>query len=654
MKLKYVRIKNYRSCKDVYIELRGLHALVGANGSGKSSVLRALDFLFNPANGKIDEESFWNGETDRRIWIEALFDNLTLEELEDDKLIPYLKPDKTFHIARSAQFIPVTGDTGTDSSDMKIIISQHYCKPIPSQLWLRQSEINGKKIAEWWNNKNELIVNGVSFADLFDGTTKPNVNGWKDKAKSFVEKHLFNEDLSDTWNENPQGYAGVLKGTLPNYVFVPAIRDVVDEAKVTKTNPFGRILHEILGSVTEDQKLEIETSLEKLKKRLNREGGSERLKGIVDTETRLNELLKDYMPCDLEIEFTPPTMETVLTNPLIFVNDGFRNIVSNKGHGLQRAIIFSILRYYSECVTGRGKFKKKSMIFAVEEPELYMHPLAQKTIRRVFQNIAKEGDQVIFSTHSAYLVDVAGFDEIIRIESTSSNENGKNVLKSKVWQLPIHKMINDLKARFPKEKPTERSIRDLYSHAYNPNRSEGFFAKKVILVEGATEQYALPIYADACDLSLDLLNISVVDCGGKGQMDRLYRMFNELGIPCYLMFDYDKDNTDPKIIKKSKSLLALLEADTSAPEDIRIKNNYTCFHDKWETSIAGQIDGIEDLTREAREFFGLQADSGKPLIARYIANKLVSQDPPAVPLIISKMLKKAINVKWTKSCLQKE
>ena len=142
MKLKYVRIKNYRSCKDVYIELKGLHSLVGANGSGKSSVLRALDFLFNPANGKIDEESFWNGETTRQIWIEALFENLTPEELGDDKLIPYLKPDRTFHIARSAQFNPVTGDSGTDSSDMKIIISQHYCKPFPSQLWLRQSEIN--------------------------------------------------------------------------------------------------------------------------------------------------------------------------------------------------------------------------------------------------------------------------------------------------------------------------------------------------------------------------------------------------------------------------------------------------------------------------------------------------------------------------------
>lgn len=653
MNIKQVKIKNYRSCENISIDFGNIHALVGANGSGKSTVLRALDFLFNPSKDKIDDEAFWNCDTTRTIWIEALFDNLTTEEIGDEKLSPFLKPDRTFHIARSAKLIIDEVHTDGELQDEKIVISQHYCKPTPSQPWLKPSEINVNNIAMWWAQKDELIVNSVCFGDYIGGTAKPQVGTWKEYAERFVQEHLTQEDLSDEWNENPLGYAGVLKGTLPHFVFVPAVRDVQDEAKVTKTNPFGRILYEILDNVTEDQKIEIEASLEKLKQRLNREGGAERLKSIVDTETRLNEILAEFMPCDLEIEFSTPTMETVMTKPLIFVNDGFRNIISNKGHGLQRAIIFSILRYYSEQVTGRGVNRTKRMIFAVEEPELYMHPLAQKTIRRIFQNIAKEGDQIIFSTHSALLVDVAGFDEIIRIEAISSIENDKNVLKSKIWQLPIQMMINDLKSRFPDTKPTETSIRDLYAHAYHPNRSEGFFAKRVILVEGATEQYALPVYADALGLSLDNLNISVVDCGGKGQMDRLYRVFNELGIPCYLLFDYDKDNSDKNTIDKSESLLTLLEADPSAPEDVRIEDKYSCFPNKWETTMADQINGIEDLTKEAREFFGFSADSGKPLIARYIARKLVSQDPPLIPSVLDEILKKATTVSWEKSCLHK-
>lgn len=653
MKLKWVRIKNYRSCEDVRVDFGPLHALVGANGSGKSSILRALDFLFNPAKGKIDEEAFWNGETDQTIWVEAVFDALTPAELANEQLKPYLKPDGTFHIARSAKVVAESPDADEDSADEKITISQHYCKPTPSQTWLKQSEINGKNITEWWMARDELVVNGTSFADFIGGDAKPQVVTWKEKARAFVGKHLSDKDLSDSWHDNPQGYAGVLKGTLPHYVFVPAVRDVKDEAKVTKTTPFGRILYEILDSVTENQRKELEGSLKKLQERLNREGGAERLKSIADTEGRLNELLKDYMPCDLEIEFQPPTMEAVLTTPLIFADDGFRNIVSNKGHGLQRAIIFSILRCYSEQVTGRGATKKKSMIFAVEEPELYMHPLAQKTIRQVFLNIASEGDQVVFSTHSALLVDVAGFDEIVRVESTQTVTDGKKVLRTKVWQLTVDTMISDLKARVPEAKPTERSMRDLYSHAYHPNRSEGFFAKRIILVEGATEQYALPIYAEACGLALDPLNVSVVDCGGKGQMDRLYRVFNDLGIPCFLLFDFDKTNADAEVIKKSEALLTLIAADTAVPDDMRIEDTYACFPETWERTVGSQVPGIEDLTAEARKFFGLERDSGKPLIARYIARRLVSQGGKAIPKVVSDILKKAIEVTWRKSCLQK-
>jgi predicted ATP-dependent endonuclease of OLD family len=97
-------------------------------------------------------------------------------------------------------------------------------------------------------------------------------------------------------------------------------------------------------------------------------------------------------------------------------------------------------------------------------------------------------------------------------------------------------MIKDWKARHGID-ATDNSMRELYSHAYHPNRSEGFFAKSIILVKGATEQYSLLIYAEKAGYPLDSMNISVVDSGGKGSMDRLYRIFNELGIPCYMVFD---------------------------------------------------------------------------------------------------------------------
>jgi predicted ATP-dependent endonuclease of OLD family len=94
-----------------------MHALVGANNSGKSAVLRALDFLFNPSVRNLNEESFWCKDTTLEIRVEAVFSDLTDEEKE--ALKGYIKPDGTFHIARSAR-MGTKSDEDASESDQDI------------------------------------------------------------------------------------------------------------------------------------------------------------------------------------------------------------------------------------------------------------------------------------------------------------------------------------------------------------------------------------------------------------------------------------------------------------------------------------------------------------------------------------------------------
>ena len=190
-----------------------------------------------------------------------------------------------------------------------------------------------------------------------------------------------------------------------------------------------------------------------------------------------------------------------------------------------------------------------------------MHPTAQRTIRRVLRAIADGGDQVLFSTHSPLLVDVAYFDEIIRVDGTNRSGQKPAGNEARAFQLPMAYMIGGLDHSLPSTKPTDTSMRERYGHAYTPTRNEGFFAKKRILVEGATEAYCLPIFGQACGHDFDTLGVATIECGGKNQIDCLYRVFNELGIPCYVLFDYDKSNSDPDAVKASKSLLAFLGQD---------------------------------------------------------------------------------------------
>lgn len=655
MKLTLLRISNFRSCRDIALDLGSMHVLVGANNAGKSAVLRALDFLFNPSTKSLNEESFWNKDTSLEIRVEGIFSDLT--DREKEALGPYLKADGSFHMARSARMGAKSGESESDSEqgEDRIGIGQHYKKPVPEPEWLQESNISGNNIKGWWINKDKLTVGGVSFADFLGGTKAPTVGDWKEKSKEFITAHADIIPMQDTWIDNPKGYANVLKGTLPFFVLVPAVRDVAEESKGTKSSPFGKLLYAILDTVTQEKKTKIEGILVEISKQMNRTGGDERVSLIADTEKQLNTLLTDFFTgCDLEIEFATPTLEVLLSAPKLYVDDGFRNAVENKGHGLQRAVIFTILRRYAEYMTSAPDGKKRNLILAVEEPELYMHPQAQRTIRRVFRKISESGDQIIFSTHSSLLVDVAYFDEIIRLEISRNNIGGTKTTVSRAWQLPMSTMIEDIETRIPKLKGTvtSESMRDLYAHAYNPRRNEGFFASKIILVEGVTEEYSLPIYADALpNCGFDPQGISVVECGGKGTMDRLFRIFNELHIPCYLLFDYDSGNSDKNITEKSKELLALAGESQDAPQSLLVADGVACFPKKWEVDLKGEIPNCDTLVADARNELGLSDDTGKPLTARYIARKLTSRNPPVVPPSLKSIIEKAVAVAWKKSCL---
>ena len=82
MKLINLRIQNFRSCRDITLDIGSMHALVGANNAGKSTVLRALDFCFNPSTKCLNEESFWNKDTTLEIRVEGVFTDLTDKEKE--------------------------------------------------------------------------------------------------------------------------------------------------------------------------------------------------------------------------------------------------------------------------------------------------------------------------------------------------------------------------------------------------------------------------------------------------------------------------------------------------------------------------------------------------------------------------------------------
>lgn len=641
MKIDQIHIKNFKSLKEVHLECGNPVSIIGENNSGKSNVIEALDLFFNPSVQKLSEESFYERVTSEPIEIRVNFKDLNKWEREYISQwlsVDVLKVKRTFKWGSPPEITHVA------------------ILDVPEQEWLCEDEVTTHKIDEWWSNKANLVVANHNFCDYL-GTGTPTVKKWKEAISLFLKDCGKEIQSKEKEKENPTGFANVLKGGLPEFIPVPAVRNVTEEIKVGKTNPFGRLINALLTRVPPEHKSAIKEALDKVRGLINRSSGKERISAIKETEDLLEKMLCPSIECDLEINVPIPEFEIMFSDVEIYIDDGFKTSVETKGHGLQRSVIFSILRAYAELVrTGDvSEQKDRSIVFAIEEPELYLHPQAQRIMMQTLREISAGKDQVVYCTHSGTFVDIAHFDEICLMK----REKVDGHWRSAVTQLSMDALINDLKTRHPNTSPTPESMRERYSYVYGGTRNEGFFARKVVLVEGPTEEYSLPIYSAALEYNMDKEGVSVIATGGKGQMDRLLRVFNEFQVPCYVAFDADKSKTDAEGRRVNKELLELMGEPASETPPTMIRARFAVFEEKIETTLKEEIPEYDSLVSEAKEQLGISGDSGKPLIARYIAKKLVKKGEiegdkaKYVPTSIKGVIEKVRLLKWEGSVLRR-
>lgn len=608
MKIRKLHIENFRSLRNVTLQVSDLTTLVGRNNTGKSNLLRALKLFFNPSTRYLDETSFYNKETDRTIRMVARFDDLS--EWEEEKFSRWVDQG-TLRIGYEMTC------SDTDNYDIaRVAIVQ-----VPEPEWLQQDEISGAKIQEWWPHQDKLEVGGHHFGARL-GTSKPLVGDWQDEAEAFAGE--FREDIP--WIEqelkNPKGAKNVFTGSLPEFIYVPAVRDVTEETKVTQSSPFGQLIHSVLNEISSRQKDEIASELARVASRLNRGGDAERVEEIGAVESRLNELMNELMECDVEIEMEMPKLQEVFGEAQIYANDGVRTPIENKGHGMQRSMILTILRHYAELASERKageRASERSAIIAVEEPELYLHPQSQRTLMSVFREIASGRDQVLCSTHSSLFVDIGYFDEVCRFRRVMRDGNPQ----TEIQQLSMEMMLEDLRARTEKE-GTDEGMRSHYKNAFSSLVNEGFFADKVLIVEGPSEYYLIPPIARELGYDFDRRNVAVVHCHGKGQIDRLLRVFSGFGIPTYVWFDGDKESRKTETRRKTLELLELLGDPVEEIGDVetQVSDSYAIMATDLEDMLSDELEDHEELRGKAGDVYG---DCGKALKSKYIGQVIAER-----------------------------
>ena len=143
---------------------------------------------------------------------------------------------------------------------------------------------------------------------------------------------------------------------------------------------------------------------------------------------------------------------------------------------------------------------------------MFLHPQMQRSLYKTLHKIG-ETNQVIYTTHSPHFVSVPDYRDVLLVRR---NEEGTYVVQSSL------SADNKRRQKFLKE--------------LDPERSELFFAKRLLLVEGDTEKLALPEYAAGLDIDLDRAGATIVEVGGKRNLKDFAELAISFQIPTGIVY----------------------------------------------------------------------------------------------------------------------
>jgi putative ATP-dependent endonuclease of OLD family len=305
------------------------------------------------------------------------------------------------------------------------------------------------------------------------------------------------------------------------------------------------------------------------------------------------------------------------------------------GSGVRNVLVLALFQAFAKSFRGDA-------VLGIEEPELYLHPHAQRSLMKQFETLADAGNQLFISTHSAHFLDVARSDRIVLVDRCEDEEDD---VCTQVKTASSDELLEARKKLHPQRQMTVESVRAFVRNVRTAEMTEAFFARVVIVVEGPSEREAIPVFARARGLDFDEHGISIVSAGGKPTIDTLCQLYDLHGIQTYILFDNDGGRSSEKAANHTLCrLLGLQEADEPMP---CVKESYAILQGCWETQCRAHVEAIQaslydQLEAQARTELGISGDRNKPLVARFIADALVQRGhvPKFIEDILDEIRKK--------------
>ena len=402
-------------------------ALIGKNDCGKSNVLEILGAISFSHYILEDFYKYNNGVTGRKVSliVELKFTN---KEIETYKSYKGLKESNTlFYFSRRKEIKFTGGFARLFEEDLELNKSISYLK----KELLPYIEINFPEVVN--KDLNDEITLTIDSFQKLNNTIfiryKKAINKILYILNSFDDDYLC---VSEEGNKDNDDYLD--EYDIKRYTLIRHLEII--KSKIRKKYSLLPVLYH---RKSEDE-LQSMYQIEEVKKEIKDKKGIlykfivacgvqpyEFLQAM-DDENDCNTVksrnkIKEKVKYNIQKKFNDFYTEENVQIKVLFEKDLMKILVKIQGNTTNISERSNGLRWYLNLFIDiiANDLKDKNVVFLLDEPGVYLHVNAQRELLRLFYDLCKNDNQVVYTTHSPYMIDS---NNIINIRAVEKDSKG--------------------------------------------------------------------------------------------------------------------------------------------------------------------------------------------------------------------------------------
>jgi len=437
----------------------------------------------------------------------------------------------------------------------------HYLKAIETLLATKTPTKTDMAILQ--NDKSQPVYIEGHFSGVGDFTSLVSVSNHKKAIEDSITDGVLkvvrvldpnNEDStvfgvlkSDGTVHNATGFPTNLLKILPDPISIVATADTLDELKSKENTALSKLKKEVLITFLSTLKEKTQTALSGLNDFLHSADEGLRSPELTQLERNLRtEFEGEFSDVIPSIEFQLPDEEVITKEMKIFLDDGHKSEIEQKGHGLQRAMLLALFRLLAK--HGQRYQSRPTPIFLIGEFETFLHPFAQKQLAAVLNTLVDKY-QIVTTTHSPFIISpevINGYRKVRKIPEVGT------------------------KAANPPESGIDFTL--VKRNLERRGNLEGLFADRIILIEGDHDENFFNKLLSVFQIILPPKQFTLfVKAGGKEELRQTRKFYTQMNFDDVVIIA----DLDCLFSRDAKNLMKEIGMDENIPQSLRTHIEWT-------------------------------------------------------------------------------